>query len=667
MMRRGAPAPAWASLLLLASAATAAPDFQELKVEIKKHATPDGGFTPLNDKGEIEWRAESRTSPADKLVIRFEYRAEGEKFFRATYAPSTYPNSGKADIRHFFRPAGRKYTVRVIVRDPAARAEAQDTSPEFFFPDPTARPGDPKPPEPRPADPVAVEPKPVGKPADPASGTAAPRLEGISEGGRYPAGGTLTIQWTSPDAAVREATFEILRDGKLHASMILDAPSKRITLPDVEGRYQARVVARDAAGGMAASGAVTFDVTPAVAEVRIVTRPVVEAGRSTDVLLEPRAVLGASREIRLEVEDRGRWVRVAAVKDAVTPFSPPAAAGDYSIRAVAVLTDGREIVSNVARFRVEAPRAEASIRLLNFRGGEVYPGGSGRIIAVQSSSGTARLRVELSSEGGRDGTWKEIARDQLVEVSGGILWRQLPAVTGTRFRLRVSHAEEGESRSADQSQSDFSIDSSSPFAAVEGPEEGEIPVRLAIRATPSLSPIRAYTLYVSVDRGRTWSEEKSYDAAGAVRFSPAQPGDYALYVVARSEAGLAGEPPTPGTRPQALLRARGKQAPGAAPDAPLALRTPMPEAIRGGAPFELVWASREEKGRVTLWLVAPGRRDAIVKDQPPSGRFAWPVPKEDLAGCQIVVERDGQSATSSKFDIESTPPVILETDVRPRK
>ncbi len=600
-------------------------------ISLRKATLPRGTVTWLNPAWEIEWKAEDKVAPAEKLAVRIEYSGDGGKTWFV--AVPRHPNTGRADMRSYLLP-GKKYRVRAVAIDPAGN-EGEDTTDDFD-------PGDVPPPS--------------------------LSLRGIEEGKSYPAGGQVTIAWASSDRSIRGVMLEVSKDGGRTWTALSEmrVASMKFPVPEKEGRCFLRATASDSLNRPVSSNYVSFDVVSAVEQVRITASSPVEASRLVRVLVEPKAVAGSARSLRLEMFDGKDWGKVTDARGADFSFPAPGTPGEYAIRLAVTAADGRELTSNEARVKVTAGKggeaAPASgVRLLNFQKGGVFAGGRTQLIMVRSELKPADLRVELSDAGGREGSWKEVPREQIRHEKDFIQWR-MPAVTGTAYRLRVGYRDAAGRWVGDQSAADFAIDSKAPSAAVTGPRgEAAAPVKLETRLGPSISPVKELNLYVSQDGGRTWLMHEAYGASAGALFRPSAAGDYGLYLVARSEAGLAGEPPSAGTAPQASVRVVGKVEPPPA-DGPLRLERALPSVIRGGTKVELAWKSREA-GTVTVSLLAGKEKELIAKDQPAGGSFVWEVRERDLTGCRILLEQGDRSGKSSPFDIDSSAPRIRDVDV----
>lgn len=609
----------------------AAFDATKPEVALKHSALPQGTRTYVTPGWEVEWVAKDNLSAAERIAIRIDSSTDaGKTWFQA--APR-HPNTGRADLRGIL-VEGKKYRIRVTATDEAGN-EGEDVSTDFD-------PGDLPP--------------------------AALALRGIEEGRAYPLGSQVAVTWASSDRAVREAVLELSRDGGRTWEFLgaLSGPSARIPLPVKEGRYHVRATARDAARRPVSSNAIAFEAVAGVEKMKVVTHATVEAGGLMLALIEPEHAL---KSARLEIsEDGARWTRVMDVRSREARFLAPATVGEFSLRVVLKDAEGREVGSEPVRFKVVAEGGAAGLRLENFRGGEAFAGGMGQLIALRTRVELSEVEVSFSEDGGK--TWRPVAREALTVVPGrGLLWRPMPAVTSAACRLRVSWAGPGGKAVEDQSEKDFAIDSEKPLAAVTGPAgESPIPVTLQVRMDPPspVSPVKEIQLWVSGDGGAAWKLHGAFDPAAPIVFSPPGPGDYGLYAVARSAVGLKRDDPQPGTRPQWVVKARGRGEP-LPPAGPLALETRLPEAIKGGATVDLRWASAAE-GRVTVSLLVDGRATAIAKDQPATGSVAWSVPRMDRKGCQVVLEMGALSARSGLFEIDSSAPRIRSIEVEiPRR
>jgi hypothetical protein len=256
-----------------------------------------------------------------------------------------------------------------------------------------------------------------------------------------------------------------------------------------------------------------------------------------------------------------------------------------------------------------------------------------------------------------------VARELLEPVATGLLWKRLPGITNRTCRLRVSYKDSTGTPLKDESEKDFGIDSTKPVARLVGPQaESTLPVRLEFQVDPSISPVKQAILYVL--KGATWDVHARYDLPGPVVFAPADAGDYGLYLVARSEAGLAGDPPLPGTLPQVTVLARGKGVgtpPSTAPG-PLAFTGRLPEIVKGGTTLEVTWTGPSE-GKARLSFVVEGKTTLLKEGLPGTGSFTWTVPKEDVKSGRLVLEAGEGKATSRAFGIKSHPPEIRDASI----
>jgi hypothetical protein len=613
----------------------AAWDKTKPEISIRDFALPQGGRTWLSPAWELEWKATDGHSPPDAISIRIEWSGDGGRTWFV--AVPRHHNSGKADLRAWLLP-GKRYQVRLVAVDEAENEAAAET--------PSFDPGDVPPP--------------------------ALALRGIEEGRSYPKGSTAALVWASPDKTIREADLQISQDGGRTWSFLgkMSAPSLKVPLPEKEGPYHLRVTARDSMNRPVSSNFVPFTVVAGVEPVRLIASPAVEAGRLMRVIVEPKSIVRAAQELRLEIsEDDVAWRKLADVRIPDLQIVAPAVAGEYHLRLFVKGADGKEFDSNHLRIKVTSGDGASGIRLLNFRGGEVYPGGRGAVIGVKTPALPAELEVEFSEDSGR--TWRAVSRDALVPVSGGLHWRPLPPLTKATCRLRVKYRDSGGQELKDESDKDFAIDSQKPLAAVAGPADGEAPVTLQTRVDVSISPVRELVLYVSEDGGRSWRLHQTHPAQAAVAFAPLKAGDYGLFLVARSEAGLAGDPPAAGTAPQAVVKVRARGGAVELPPAasgPVILESAFPPALKGGTSFEVRWSSKDPAGKATLSLLTEaGTLMELAKDQPASGSWSWPVPKADHKGARIVVRSGEHRAESRVFDIDASAPQVERVLIEPRK
>lgn len=385
---------------------------------IKSSTLPTGAKTYVNTSWEVEWTATDNASSNDRIGIRVETSQDGGKTWRA--AIQRHPNTGKADLRSELLP-GKRYRLRLVASDEAGN-EAEAFTPDF--------------------DPGEIPPPNV-------------ILRGIDEGRQYPLSAQVTAIWTTSDKTIREAVLELSVDGgRTWTTMArMSTPSMRVSLPAKEGRYHVRAVARDAVNRPLTSQFVMFDMIAGLEPVRIITHETVGAGKSVPVVVEPKHILRMSKDLRLEIStDAQEWKKVADVRDSAPAFPAPVQPGDYWLRLVVNTTDGKEYDSNHARFTV----AGGGIRLMTFRGGETYEGSTNRIIHLKTDADLGQVRVELSTESGKDGSWRDVPRSDLRVDPAGIFWR-LPERGGDRCRIRVSIKDVQGKLYADESDKDFAI------------------------------------------------------------------------------------------------------------------------------------------------------------------------------------------------------------------
>lgn len=430
-------------------------DLVKPAIRIKDSTLPTGAKTYVNTSWEVEWIASDNTTSSDRMGVRIEYSQDGGKTWLV--AIPRHPNTGKADLRAILLP-GKRYRLRLVATDEAGN-EGEALTPDF--------------------DPGEIPPPTL-------------ILRGIDEGRQYPLSTAVTAIWTSVDKTLREAVLELSVDGgRTWTTMArMATPSMRVTLPAKEGRYHVRAVARDAVNRPISSQYVMFDMIAGLEPVRIVTHQSVGPGKSVPVIVEPKHILRMSKDLRLEIStDAQEWKKVSDVRDSAPTFQAPAQPGDYWLRLVVTTPDGKEYDSNHARFTV----AGGGIRLMTFRGGEAYEGGTNKIIHVKTDADLGQVRVELSIESGKEGTWRDVPRGDLRVEAVGLFWR-LPERGGDRCRLRVSVKDVQNRVHSDESEKDFTI----------RPPSGSGPAVVAPRAvTPPPEGVRMEAGVPPVVKGGT--------------------------------------------------------------------------------------------------------------------------------------------------------------------
>ena len=244
----------------------------------------------------------------------------------------------------------------------------------------------------------------------------------------------------------------------------MSGPSVKIALPEQEGRYQLRALAKDAANRPINSNVLTFDMISGVEQVRIIANAAVEPNGFVAAVLEPKSILKTAKDLRLEMSENAQtWEPWGEVKGTSFTFKAPGKPGEYVVRVVVKAADGREYDSNHFRFKVAE---RAGIRLANFRGGQTYVGGTGRPIVVQTEAELSQVKVEFSDAGGREGTWKPLS--ELKVTATGFHWT-LPKISSTTCRLRVTMLDSRGREHSDASDKDFAIEPGDGQTTVSNP------------------------------------------------------------------------------------------------------------------------------------------------------------------------------------------------------
>jgi len=419
-------------------------DVTKPELTVRSFALPGGGKTWLNQAWEVEWIATDKLTTLDKIVLRIEYSSDGGRTWFV--AVPRHNNAGRADLRaHLFQ--GKKYRLRLVASDEAGN-EAEASTDDFD-------PGDVPPP-----------------------GLV---LRGIEDGRQFVVGGTVALTWTSPDRGIRELTLELSKDGgKTWAYYTtLSGPSMKVMLPEQEGRYQLRALAKDGANRPVNSNVLTFDMISGVDQVRIIANAAAEPNGFVAAVVEPKSIVKTAKELRLEISENVQtWDFISEVKGSSFTFQAPRKPGIYFVRIVVKAADGREYDSNYFRITVAE---RAGIRLANFRGGQTYVGGTGRPIVVQTEADLSQVKVEFSDAGGREGSWKPLADLKLTPT--GFHWT-LPKISSTTCRLRVTMIDSRGREHSDASDKDFAIEPGEGQTTVSNPptkpptEDVKEPLRL---------------------------------------------------------------------------------------------------------------------------------------------------------------------------------------------
>jgi hypothetical protein len=412
-------------------------DVTKPELAVRSFTLPSGGKTWLNGGWEVEWAASDKLTGADKLVLRIEYSSDGGRTWFV--AVPRHNNAGRADMRsHLFQ--GKKYRLRLVAIDEAGN-EAEETTGDF--------------------DPGEVPPPGL-------------TLKGIEDGRQLVVSSTAVLMWSTPDKSIREVSVELSKDGGQTWAFLstISGPSSKVLLPDQEGRYQIRASAKDSANRPISSNVITFDLISGVEQVRIIANASAEPGGFLAAVIEPKSIVKTAKELRLEISENAQeWSPVQEIKGTSFTFKAPVKTGEYVVRVVVKAQDGREYDSNHFRFRVV--EIGSGLTLKNFRGGQSYIGGTGHFIFVETETDLAKVKVELSTDSGKDGSWVPAAGVTLTPK--GLYW-MLPNVSSKTCRLRVSTVDPKGREISDMSDRDFGIEPGSGQAMVSTPPGVKPPV-----------------------------------------------------------------------------------------------------------------------------------------------------------------------------------------------
>jgi hypothetical protein len=402
-------------------------DITKPEIALRSFTLPAGGKTWLNGAWEVEWTATDSLTPYDKIVLRIESSSDGGRTWFVIVP--RHNNAGRADLRaHLLQ--GKKYSLRLVAIDEAGN-EAEATTGEF--------------------DPGEVPPPGLV-------------LRGIEDGRQLVVGATAALSWSSPDKLIREATLEFSKDGGRTWAFFsaLNGPSVKVILPDLEGRYQFRATAKDAANRPTSSNVITFDMISGVEQVRIIANASAEPGGFVAAVIEPKSIVKTAKELRLELSENAQdWTALSEIKGTSFTFKAPLKPGEFLVRAVVKAADGKEYDSNHFRFTVRD--RISGIHLRNFRGGQRFSGGASLPILIQTESDLSQVKVEFSDNGGKEGSWKKLS--DLKVIATGFHWT-LPKITSAACRLRVSAIDEKGREQVDGSDKDFAIETGDKPAPV---------------------------------------------------------------------------------------------------------------------------------------------------------------------------------------------------------
>ncbi len=111
-----------------------------------------------------------------------------------------------------------------------------------------------------------------------------------------------------------------------------------------------------------------------------------------------------------------------------------------------------------------------------------------------------------------------------------------------------------------------------------------------------------------------------------------------------------------------------EEKPAAAAGSGLAIETPLPPALKGGTVFELRWSGADPEAPVKLSLAVGEKTEPVADPLPPSGAFAWKVPRIDARACALIFESGGKTVRTGFFEIDSSAPAVDGVDIEiPKK
>ncbi|MHC4605440.1 MAG: GPI anchored serine-threonine rich family protein [Planctomycetota bacterium] len=594
----------------------------------------------------VFWTAEDVGTDPAELFVTIAYRVDGDpKWWTAA---RDLPNRGRFSLLSFLE-RGRRYRVRVVVRDPAGNDNSAETG--SFRSDELPLPKI--------------------------------WLDGVENGQMFMVGVHHRVGWNSSDPGIEYAGLEFSRQGGpfMHVDSGRKEDGFKVEMPEKEGEYAMRVTATDSMGNSIESPQISFQILPVDdVPLRIVTQFVngatLRPGSQHKIVWQPVDIVKAAETVELQYLGRkAKWITIQEIKGSVDAImTAPLDEGEYAVRLLAKFKGGREIQSDAVLFVVVEDVPAPRLELTTFRGGGYYAGGTGRVIGLKAENvDLTKVWVEYSADGGVN--WTKVHEGELVAIGGGVYWRKLPSQKGEGYRVRVSFEREGR-RAEAESERDFTIDTAPPRASVSGPLEGEAPVLLRAHTVRSLAPIERLTLWMTEDGGITWTTVSGAGPGDTIEFSPQRTGKYGLFLSAQSLAGLSSVTPRRGTKPQHVIQV-GKTAEHVEPPrGKITLSVRLTKKIyKGGQKVVIHWEAEDPPlgGRVLVELVVKEQARIEIEDTDSLvGKLEWQLPEVDSTYCYIEaklllrgkeVDADGSRA----FEIDSSPPIPEKFEYVPIK
>lgn len=374
-----------------------------------------------------------------------------------------------------------------------------------------------------------------------------------------------------------------------------------------------------------------------------------------------RSVLEATLELS---KDGGKtWSFYSVLGPALTRVTLPAEEGRYQVRASAKDSANRPISSNVITFDVMTGLEPVRI----IANGTVEPGGLvAAIVEPKSIVRTAeQLRLEISETGQiwtplaeireRSFTFKAPSKPGEYQVRILIRDAKKREYDSNHFHFQVLGRIEGIRLSNFRGGESLVGGTSRPILVQTSADLAKVKVEFS-EASGREGSWKALTELPHLEKGFLWTLPKITKETCRIRVSfideHGKPQSDASERDFRIETG------------ETAIEVPAKP-PG---DGRLALRSQVPDRVKGGTKLRLEWAAGDPSAKVTISLSVDGNAGVLFKDQGPLGAADFVVPRVDSRECQILLTSQDATWTSKTFEIISHAPAIDGVDIElPRK
>ena len=478
--------------------------------------------------------------------------------------------------------------------------------------------------------------------------------------------GQVEVRWEATDQRLADVPITILVSGDDGATWTPSEPMANtgratVRTPAGAGSMRLRVVVRDAAGheGTAEGGPWTLRTRPLAVKVTGVTT-------EGEVLYEADGggFAIAAMEAWTSKDDGASWERSVRTEGAdARPRVPLPESGLVGIWVVAEDEAGD-------RSPVPTPGAAPMwvtvidhvapvVKLLAPHGGEAFAGGKPAEVRWEAKDallGDRPVHLYLSADGGR--TWEEAG-----EVDGlpnsGRAQVALPARSGTDWRVRVTCVDLGGNVGLAEMPASFTVDAQVPSCRLAGPvraAQAEVPLEGDFR---DAGPAGLASADLYEWSGGRWVFVATFPDGQRPVFR-AVDGRHALAIAGTDRVGNAQAPPTVESDAQCVVVV--------STGGPAVALGPIEERLKGGSTVDVSWSCRgEEASSATIdWSSDGGATwKAAQAGLPPTGTYAWAVPRVDAADMRLrvtVADAHGRTGEAQAvFQVRSRGPAIHAT------